>query len=1550
MKRIVAFIICLTIVLSGCSGKGESRDTSVPASITEQEPSTGKESVSGSKSASKPALELLVEEEEVIDRAVTKRTSKTVMTPDAHFLYPVNATVSNENDKFDADESGNQEIGENVAHKEYTVMVYIVGSNLESHIGAATEDIAEMDEAGIDYDKTNLLLYTGGSRRWLSSIPNDVNCVLDMSKEADIRTVASTKTSADMGMPEALSEFINFCTTYYPADHYGLILWDHGGGPLWGYGNDELFGNDSLLLDEIRTAINSTQFSNGKKLDWVGFDACLMGSIENIVLWKDFAEYLVCSEELEAGKGWDYHFLSVLNESQDTEEIVKSIVDFYGNYYEENKSEFFNPDATLAAIDLSKTDELIESVDILFDAMNKGIVGEGAYAAINQARSRTKAFGLNAVSSAEEGYDLVDLQDFAGQLKEMYPEECAAVDDALKKAVLYSTTNIESAGGISIYVPGNNKALYNVSGELKEGEPLSTQYKSFVDSYTGEWLAESDIDWHLAELEADNGEFTLQLTPDQVANMSQAYYTVLQRWMQYYVPVLSKISIQPDENGVLHIPVDPMLATVTSGTFESEVPWTCYMVDSKDGVNIYGTRNTFISALGEHNDFDAVLDEHVDLIFKNIEGEEQTIIQDVMSVSEGISCDGKGSIDLTNYNTVRDLGLLGSMEKRKENGEILPYNEWLDDNHYSVGENQVPVDSSFQFIMRPASQFDYDYSCQVIIKDVNDGLHATELQPFPPEDERETVEEKTENGVITLELFEDHAEVKSYNGTDSEIEVPETVNGKPVTVIGRSAFINEDNTLESIILPNTIIEIRSGAMQNLRQAVLPEGLKIIGNNSFWGYSSENIDIPDSVEYIGFSAFEGSQLTEVELPASLKKINAMAFHDCHKLKEIKITDSNQTYACIDGTLYTKDRKTLIQYPHGKGSVYTIADGTEVIAYGAFAENEYETEVPLEHVGFPESLKVIENMAFSECIHLQELELPDSVESIGVLAFGNRWVSTGTKEKSTNIGIVHLGPKVIRIGERAFSALRAEGFEVDPSNEIYASANGFLTNKAGDTILEAPMDPGVSLFIPEGITTLPGKVFYDVNNYDINEKKHFYIPDTVFRFSDSAFDYLFEDDSEYFDYSSLPEFTFHCSEGSAAESYAKKYHIPCITASDWEGVLETGTEAEESFSEEKENRDEVTLTWHLYDDHATLAGIETNKNVEFSEDHQYVEIETYDCEIPALYKNLPVTTLGYLDKDIDTYFYANIDHLIIPDSVNEIIPGFLDDLHIVENIEVSEGNIAFMSKDNVLFTADGKTLLYYPRYNERREYTIPAGTEIVGEKAFHSCMYLNKVIFADSVREIQENAFSTCYELETVNFNEGLKIIGDYSFDGAILHDMMLPSTVERIGNSAFSVDNKFGEIILPESLTYLGYSAFNNYPYEELIMQDTLKIPDGLELDPVSFDGVIFNNYEVGEKNPNFSVSEGLLLGKDGKTLVAVPGQRKGEFKIPEGFLIIEYNAFKDSRYLTDVYLPRSIQDIGNLGSYVNLNLDSCPYTIHCYAGTVAQEQLDYYGVEWVEIK
>ena len=1563
MKKAISFLLSCALVMTGCGAAqgtggssgaaGTTRETARDSAEQAQENAeeaqeNSEEAQENSEQAAeagtageKPALEVLGEEEDTFDRAVKNRSSQTAADPDACILRErVSAQTGTEGARTESEAGGPAA----KAPKEYTVMVYVVGSNLESRVGAATSDIEEMEDAGLDFDKTNLLVYTGGSRRWVSDIPNDTNSVLDISREDEGRIIAGTDRAANMGSPQTLTEFVNYCTRNYPADHYALVLWDHGGGPLWGYGSDELFGNDSLNLDELRTAMSGTMFGTDRKLDWVGFDACLMGSIENAVLWKDYAQYLIGSEEVEAGRGWDYHFLSVFNDSPTAEESARAVVDAYGTYYEENRSEFFAPDATLSVMDLSAADGVTDAVNSLFSSMNEGVLG-GDYAKINQARSKAKAFGLSSVESVEAAYDLLDLKDFTEQLRELYPSECDAAADAVDRMVIHSTANVEGAGGVSIYIPGNNKALYNASEDLAAGnEPISSGYGNFVDSFAGEWMAESEIAWNLEAPSVSGDELTLPLTQEQVQNVSQAYYAILWRNSAgEYMRALIDIPIEADEEGILHIPADPMLVTTTSDMQKNEIPWTCRQVSAKAGVNTYSTLKTYISAANEFTDYQPILDEEVEVIFKNKAGESGTTVKDVISLSGGAWSSGKGSVDVTSYTTILDMGCFGRTPRRKENGEMEPFSNWNKSGSYE--SSPLPVDKSFSFVMRPASSFDLKFICQVVVRDVHDGIHASDYTELPVGKEREIVEEKTPGGVLRYEIFEDHAELYEYEGSDTAVEVAAAVSGKPVTVIGGGAFrsnndkyLTEEPYAETVKLPDSITEIGVLALPHVKQVNLPDGLKVIGERGLEYLGAEEITLPDGLESIGSAAFMGSELKKVKIPDSVQKIGPIPFLYCSRLKEIQVGKNNKNYKSADGVLYTKDGRRLIQYPAGKGESCRIEEGTETIAYGAFAATDssglLDEAVYLRQVTFPDTLRTIENAAFINCEYLESIELPDSLEKIGKDAFGKVF---NYYAPETQIGPIRIGPAVREIGEWAFSGIGTEGFEVDENNEYYASRDGFITNKAGDTILAAPRRTDGNLEIPEGITTLPDHVFMHVFAPD------FYIPDSVFRFAPETFG------------DNAPNITIHCTDGSAAKAYAEKYGINYEIVGE-EGV--SGAAAKSAYTKETQSEDGVTLLWHVFADHAELAEMETDDSKKV-------------YEVPAQYKNLPVTALGSEGQTEYELGAAYVDKIVIPASVQSVSVEFLGNLYGTVQIEVARDNPSLRSVDNVLLTQDGE-LLFYPRDRQDREYTVPDGTRAIGEEAFYSCSYLEKVTLPDTVYTIGKSAFQNCYLLAEVTLGEGienidngafwgcdaltridfpknLRTIGDYAFRDTKLRDVKIPSTVEAIGSAAFTVGEGFGEITLPENLTYLGFSAFEaddsaEAPYRA--QQESLKIPEGILFEPGMIQGIEVMNFEVAENNPHHSIKDGLLMSADAKTLVCVPGGREGELTVPEGTETIQYYAFNECPHLTDVYVPDSVTDIGNLGED---GFDApCPYKVHCHAGSETQRQLEAVSVEWIE--
>ena len=216
----------------------------------------------------------------------------------------------------------------------YTIMVYMCGSDLESDGGMGSADITEMIGSGFDPSALNIVLYTGGSTQWIDyDIPADTNSVFSVT--GDGLEYLADAGAASMGEADTLTSFVDYTYENFPAQNYGLILWDHGAGAVDGFGCDDLFEYDSLTMDELNLALSQSQAA-GQKLEFIGFDACLMATIETAYATQDYANYLVASEELEPGYGWDYNSLAAISQTPGItgDQIGTILVDDFVGFYE----------------------------------------------------------------------------------------------------------------------------------------------------------------------------------------------------------------------------------------------------------------------------------------------------------------------------------------------------------------------------------------------------------------------------------------------------------------------------------------------------------------------------------------------------------------------------------------------------------------------------------------------------------------------------------------------------------------------------------------------------------------------------------------------------------------------------------------------------------------------------------------------------------------------------------------------------------------------------------------------------------------------------------------------------------------------------------------------------------------------------------------------------------------------------------------------------------------------------------------------------------------
>ncbi|MCR5296708.1 MAG: peptidase C11, partial [Clostridiales bacterium] len=331
-----------------------------------------------------------------------------------------------------------------------TLLVYMCGTDLESQNGMATADIKEMLNADIG-KKMNILIYTGGCSRWRNNVISSSCNQIYRIQGGNLTCLESNMGTASMTSPSTLQSFIEYGAKNYPADRMMLIMWDHGGGSVSGYGYDEKYGrNQSMTLAGINTALKNSNV----KFDMIGFDACLMATVENGIMLSQYADYMVGSEETEPGVGWYYtNWLTKLgkNTSMSTVEIGKNIAD---DFVEVCAKQCRGQATTLSVVDLAELEATVPAELKSFSIDTNELIQKKNYKTVSTARSKTREFAQSS------RIDQIDLVHFA---KNMGTEEGKKLAKAIQGAVKYNRTGggISNAYGLSIYFP--YKRTSNVS-------------------------------------------------------------------------------------------------------------------------------------------------------------------------------------------------------------------------------------------------------------------------------------------------------------------------------------------------------------------------------------------------------------------------------------------------------------------------------------------------------------------------------------------------------------------------------------------------------------------------------------------------------------------------------------------------------------------------------------------------------------------------------------------------------------------------------------------------------------------------------------------------------------------------------------------------------------------------------------------------------------------------------------------------------------------------------------------------------------------------------
>ncbi len=411
-----------------------------------------------------------------------------------------------------------------MATKKWTVLVYLAGDNNLDEDGA--RDLTEMAKVGSNND-INIVAQidragTAGTQRFYvtegGGYPND--SIADMGE-------------TNCGDPKVLIDFLKWGITTYPAEKYMAVMWNHGSG----WNEDDVYNRAikvspekeefprtekrnfrvkkikkamfSTTIEEILKQIpeiraicyddeskdfldnaemkkvlsEATEILPNKRFDVIGFDACLMNTIEVAYQLKDMAKVIVSSEEVEPGAGWPYDkVLGALaaKPSMSPQELGKTIVDSYIKSYDKGAH---SVPVTLSAVNLDKIPDVASRIDKWAVALKNKITTDDTFNTVLRCSAKTQRF---------EFLEYKDIYDFARLLKEKskvkeIQDTSAGVIDILKPGdnnFVYSsktlTSKVANAHGVSIYFPGQQIYLkyYNNLDFAKK-----SKWDEFIKAY-----------------------------------------------------------------------------------------------------------------------------------------------------------------------------------------------------------------------------------------------------------------------------------------------------------------------------------------------------------------------------------------------------------------------------------------------------------------------------------------------------------------------------------------------------------------------------------------------------------------------------------------------------------------------------------------------------------------------------------------------------------------------------------------------------------------------------------------------------------------------------------------------------------------------------------------------------------------------------------------------------------------------------------------------------------------------------------------------------------
>jgi hypothetical protein len=337
-----------------------------------------------------------------------------------------------------------------------------------------------------------------------------------ITQDGDLNYVGSQELDdlgeLDMGDPNTLVDFATWAMQTYPAEHYVLILSDHGGGWTGGWSDDTPNEGSGFTMQNIDDALGAILANTGVgAFDLVGFDACLMGQLEVMSAIAPHAFYGVGSEETEPSLGWAYgSFLQELvnNPAMSAEDLARSIVSTYiaqdiritdsasrsllygdSSVTASQAAEDFGRNVTLSAFDLTTMQNVNAAFNEFIVALANADQG-----AVAEARAYAQAY--ETVFDEDLPAPFIDMGHFIDLLVEIsgdpgVSDAAQQLKNAISSAVVAEMHGPERPGstGMSFYFPNSDLYDYTFIGD-------GPAYTAYVGRFAAASLWDDYLTYH----------------------------------------------------------------------------------------------------------------------------------------------------------------------------------------------------------------------------------------------------------------------------------------------------------------------------------------------------------------------------------------------------------------------------------------------------------------------------------------------------------------------------------------------------------------------------------------------------------------------------------------------------------------------------------------------------------------------------------------------------------------------------------------------------------------------------------------------------------------------------------------------------------------------------------------------------------------------------------------------------------------------------------------------------------------------------------------------